>query len=103
MTEQISSTVWITKEITELNQIYEFTGIPREYWEYQHFDMTWENGSVIRCCPFPTNLHNIPIEGASGEKWKYFDLKMLLSEKLVRTAGTEHTQKTVLKFQKYSP
>lgn len=35
MTEQISSTVWITKEIitaaTELNQIYEFTAILREY------------------------------------------------------------------------
>lgn len=28
---------------------------------------------------------------------------MLLSEKLIRTAGTEHTQKLVLKFHTYSP
>lgn len=73
--------------------------------EYQNIDMIWENGSVFRCCPFPTKLHNIPhlTAEAPGEKWKYFKFKMLLSEKLVRTAGTEHTQKPVLKFQTYSP
>lgn len=104
MTEQISSTVWITKEITpaatELNQIYEFTAIPRKH---QHTDTNKENGSVFRCWPCPTNLQNIATEEASGEKWKYFGFKMLLSEKLVRKAGTEHTQKPVLKFQTYSP
>lgn len=61
MTEQISSTVWITKEITELNQIYEFTAIPREYWENTS-TLTWlgKMAQCLRAAPFLQTYTTFP-------------------------------------------